>query len=516
MTPAGAIHAWNVGKQHKMVIVSNRLPVVVQDKGEGQWEVKSGSGGLVTALAPVLRDRGGTWIGWPGHVDKDSQGVDDLLRKHDEEIGYSLRPVMLDDEEVENYYKGFSNETLWPLFHDLIDHSQFKPEYWDAYQRVNRKFAEVVKSNIEPEDFIWIHDYHLISVISYLREMGVKNKVGFFLHIPFPPTDIYSRLPSRLEVLNAMLAYDLVGFQSARDRRNFVQSVRSLKDKPKIKGKGQVIGIQGEMGKLKAGVFPISIDYKEFNSAAQSAEVAQSSSVLRQLFPNQKIILGVDRLDYTKGIPERLRSFREALRRFPELIGQLSMIQILVPSRRDIHKYEDLKIEIERMIAEINGEFTRPGWLPIEYQFRSLDRKELLAYYRVADIMMVTPLKDGMNLVAKEYCACNIEGNGVLILSEFAGTAAQLKLGAILVNPHDTVECAEAIFMAFHMEEKDRKIKMQKLRRNVNRSDIFDWVDSFLKAAFSIGLGSFPLLADYRPLKEGREAVIRVESTGTL
>ena len=508
-TPAGERQSKNPTNNHKMVIVSNRLPIVVQNRSKGQWEVKPGSGGLVTALAPVLRNRGGTWIGWPGHVDADLKGVKDLLRKHNKQIGYTLRPVMLDDEEVENYYKGFSNETLWPLFHDLIDHSQFKPEYWDAYQRVNRKFAEVVKSNIGPDDFIWIHDYHLICMITYLREMGVKNKVGLFLHIPFPPTDIYTRLPSRLDVLNAMLAYDLVGFQTARDRRNFIQSVRTLKDNPKIEGKGQVIGVQGEMGRLKAGVFPISIDFKEFNNAAESEEVVLNSAVLRQLFPKQKIILGVDRLDYTKGIPERLRSFREALRRFPELRERISFIQILVPSRRDIHKYEDLKIEIERMIADINGEFTRPGWLPIEYHFRALDRKELLGYYRAADIMMVTPLKDGMNLVAKEFCACNIESKGVLILSEFAGTAAQLKLGAVLVNPHDTVECAEAIFMAYHMEEKERQTRMRKLRRTIKRSDIFWWVDSFLKAAFSTRLGSFPLLADYRPLKEGREAAIR-------
>jgi len=488
---------------HKLVIVSNRLPVVLKQMPDQQWTVEPGSGGLVTALAPVLRDRGGTWVGWPGTSDRDVHKTSEVLHKQHEGFGYSLEPVQLNETEIENYYKGFSNETLWPLFHDLIDHCQFKPEYWEAYQQVNRKFAEAVKKVISKDDFIWIHDYHLISMISYLREMGVQNKIGFFLHIPFPATDIFTRLPWRKQLLESLLEYDLVGFQSARDRRNFVTSVRTLVDKPKIEGKGQLINMIRDSGSVRVGVFPISIDYNEFANLARSKDIEAQAWYLHEYYPQQKIILGVDRLDYTKGIPERLHAYKELLTTFPKLRGKVCLIQVVVPSRRDIHKYDDLKIEIDRLVSEINGAFSYAGWLPIQYMYQSLSRNELVAYYRSAEVALVTPLKDGMNLVAKEYCASNIEGTGVLILSEFAGTVAQMKVGAILVNPHDTVALAEAMVKALDMDEKERRSGMRKLRRNVKRYDIFWWVDSFMKSAFSKDLGNFPLTADYAPLAEG-------------
>jgi len=489
--------------RQRLVIVSNRLPIVLTQDSRKQWTVSPGSGGLVTALAPVLRDRGGTWVGWPGISDQDMENVDDVLWKHNDSIGYNLKPVQLNAEDIEQYYKGFSNETLWPLFHDLIDHCQFNPEYWNAYQRVNEKFAQSVKSIVSEDDFIWVHDYHLISMISYLRKMGVRNKIGFFLHIPFPPTDIYTRLPWRVEILDSLLEYDLIGFQSPRDRRNFMTSVRTLVDKPKVRGKGQVISITRREQVVRAGVFPISIDFNEFSNLAHSQEILDTAWYLHEHYADQKLLLGVDRLDYTKGIPERLRAFRYALRKFPDLRGKVCFIQVVVPSRRDIHKYDDLKIEIDRLVSEINGEFSYAGWVPIHYMYRSLSRSELTAYYKAAEVAVITPLKDGMNLVAKEYCACNIERTGALILSEFAGTAAQLKSGAILVNPHHIAACADAIYMALHMSERERKIRMQKLRRNIRRHDIFWWVDSFMQSAFSKKLGNFPLVADYRPLTDG-------------
>ena len=490
------------GEHHNLVIVSNRLPIVLSKSRKQKWTVNLGSGGLVTALAPVLRDRGGTWVGWPGTAEGDTQEVNTLLQKHNKSIGYKLKPVHLTNSEIENYYKGFSNETIWPLFHDLIDHCKFKPEYWEAYQKVNKKFAAAVKETINDDDFIWIHDYHLISLISYLRKMGVKNKIGFFLHIPFPPTDIYTRLPWREEILDSLLEYDLIGFQTPRDRRNFIISVRTLVDDPEITGKGQVISIKRKSKVLRAGVFPISIDANEFANLAKTPEVRDKTWYLHENFPDQKLLLGVDRLDYTKGIPERLRAYRHAMRTYPELHGKLTFVQVVVPSRRDIYKYDALKMEIERLVSEINGEFSADGWVPIHYMYRSLSRSELSSYYSAAEIAIVTPLKDGMNLVAKEYCASNIEEQGVLILSEFAGTAAQMKTGAILVNPHDTVACAEAIFQAVHMSAEERKTRMRKLRRNIRRYDIFWWVESFLESAFSTDLGSFPVVADYNPLTD--------------
>ena len=483
----------------RVITVSNRLPIVVSRDDEGNVHVEPGSGGLVTALAPVLRDRGGMWIGWPGIVQDEQVPLDELLDQAIQESGYDLKPVLLTSEEKRLYYQGFSNEIIWPLFHDLQSMCNFRPEYWEAYKRVNRKFAEAIAEEVRRDDFIWIHDYHLMGVARELRDMGIQSKMAFFLHIPFPPLDIYLKLPWRFEVLRSLLEYDLVGFQTLRDRRNFVQCVRSLVKEADVYGKGQVVSVKMQNRTLRVGAFPISIDFNEFARLAESEEVATAAWYIHEHLPERKIVLGVDRLDYTKGIPERLEAFRLTLQRYPELQEKIVLVQVVVPSRREIPQYVQLKEEIERLVGEINGQFTRSGWVPIHYIFRNLQRLELVAYYRTAEIALITPLKDGMNLVAKEYCASKVEEDGVVILSEFAGAAAQFQRGALLVNPHDVVGVAEAIYEAYTMSPEERRRRMRRLRQAIRRYNIFWWVDAFLQAAIARRLDTFPVLMDYIP-----------------
>ncbi|MBN2242703.1 MAG: trehalose-6-phosphate synthase [Acidobacteria bacterium] len=485
----------------RLIIVSNRLPVVFErDGGTLSW--RHGSGGLVTALAPVLRDRGGMWIGWSGLSEESRPEVDATLLASSAATGYELSAVALSERELELYYHGFANEVLWPLFHDLQSLCNFQPDYWHAFNRVNRKFAEHVFSHTRRGDYIWIHDYHLIKVASELRAMGIKSPLGFFLHIPFPPPDIFMKMPWRFSILRALLSHDLVGFQTMRDKRNFIQCLRMLLKEIPVQSAGGFHVCSTEERAVTVGVFPISIDFKDFEERARRKEVSEAAWYIHEDLPRRQIVLGVDRLDYTKGIPYRLEAFRNALRRFPRLRKRITLVQVVVPSRTDIPKYNALKMEIERLVGEINGEFTRSGWVPIHYIFRHLKRTELLGYYRTAEIALITPVKDGMNLVAKEYCACSIEENGVLILSEFAGAAAQLHRHALVVNPYDVEGVAEALRDAFSMPYGERARRMRQLRASVRRYDIYRWVESFLGAAISRRLRDYPVIGEYIPRQD--------------
>ena len=489
----------------RLIIVSNRLPVVLKEEEHGKWSAKPGSGGLVTALAPVLRNRGGIWIGWPGTTDVPADQVEQALQDTATDAGFTLKPVLLSSEERDKYYYGCSNEIIWPLFHDLSPRCHFDPSYWQCYKEVNRRFAEAIKSQLVNGDYIWIHDYHLMNVAQELRELGVRQRLGFFLHIPFPPMDVFLRLPWRFELLQSLLQYNILGFQTMRDRRNFTLCARSLLRESSIEGKGQVVTLKVGDNHTRLGAFPISIDFREFSESAATEDVGGRAWNIHDRLPNQQIILGIDRLDYTKGIPERLLAFREALERYPDLQEKVTFVQVVVPSRTDIREYFDLKTEIERLVGEINGQFTRSGWVPIHYMFRSLEREELVAYYRTSEIALITPLKDGMNLIAKEYCSCSLEENCVLILSEFAGAAAQLQNGALLVNPHDIEGVADAINRAVNMPMEERKKRMKGLRAKVRKQDIYWWVNSFLKAAFPMRLGKFQSVDDYLPRFELQE-----------
>jgi trehalose 6-phosphate synthase len=467
----------------RLVVVSNRLPITVKREEKGEWNIYHSSGGLVTAMGPVLRNRKGKWIGWLGTEQMpDDTSLNRILSETSEKLGYTLIPINILKEEIEKYYYGFSNEILWPLFHDFLSNCNFDPQYVNVYRKVNRKFAQATAEYTDKEDYIWVQDYLLFLVAHELKEIDVQRKIGFFLHTPFPPLDIFMKLPWRFEMLDAILEYDLLGFQTEHDKQNFLRCVRYLL-KRKPAGKGNIKQITTETSKVRVGTFPISIDFKEFARSAAAPEVTENARVIRQNHGDRQLILGVDRLDYTKGIPHRLRAFADVLERYPEMREKTEFIQIVVPSRENVDIYQTLKQEIEGLVGEINGLYTKEGWTPVHYMFHPVSRTELLAYYRASEIALITPLKDGMNLVAKEYCASNIDENGVLILSEFAGAAAELYNGALLVNPYHIEHVSQSIYQAFLMGPKEKRKRMKKLRRSIYKNDIFHWVNSFVGAS---------------------------------
>ena len=485
-----------------LIVVSNRLPVVVSRGPDGSARVEPGAGGLITALRPVLRDRAGAWVGWSGLAGNDEPDLEKALEQAGEEAGYRLHPVSLTRREMRDFYQGFSNEVIWPLFHDSPSSCDFQTRYWRAYEEVNRKFAEVTARHAGPGDFLWIHDYHLMGMGRHLREIDPRYRAAFFLHIPFPPLDLFLQLPWRFQVLRSLLDYELIGFQTLRDRRNFLESLNLLCKDVVVSGQGPVLTARRGPREVRIGAFPIGIDFNEFARRATDESVERKTMSLREDEPGRRILLGVDRLDYTKGIPNKLEAFGKLLETRPDLRGRVTLVQVAVPSREGVPGYREFRSRIERLVGEINGEFTRSGWVPVHYLHRSLDRPKLLAYYRSADVALVTPLKDGMNLVAKEYCAANVTEDGALVLSEFAGAAAQLRDGALLVNPYDVEGTAAAIGRAVALAPSERRVRMARLRRSVRESNIYWWLDSFLRAAFARDLSDFPQAEDYVPQLE--------------
>ncbi len=473
----------NEDKEGRLIVVSNRLPIVVKKSDKNRYELIQSSGGLVTAMTPVLKRDGGVWIGWAGNYEEEGVALESLLRQEEKNLAYSYEPVDINLKEYELYYKGFCNEILWPLFHNLSVYCNFSAEYYKAFKRVNRKFAQTVTETLIDDDFIWIHDYHLINTGEELRKYGIQNKIAFFLHIPFPPAETFNRVPWCLQIVKALLSYDLIGFQTETDKKNFLEVVTACIEEGTITSKmPDPTTIVGRKRESKVGVFPISIDYDEFSDAAGSKPVVQRYREIKEGYHGQKIILGVDRLDYSKGIPQRLKAYRTLLKRNPQLHTKVKLMQVLVPSREDIIEYGNLKREIEQLVGEINGRFSQPGWIPIQNCYYPLSREELLAYYRAADIALVTPLKDGMNLVAKEYCVANIDREGVLILSRFAGVRQQFKDNALLVNPFDEESVVDALKKALFMDSEEKHKRMEKMQENVRKFDIYWWVDAFLKA----------------------------------
>jgi alpha,alpha-trehalose-phosphate synthase [UDP-forming] len=499
-----------MSEHRRLIVVSNRLPVVLREEEGGRWRLKPGSGGLVSALAPVLSHRGGMWIGWPGLPLQAGGDWERVLEEGFRERGYDLVPVVLDQEEVDGFYRGFANGVLWPLFHDLAATCDFDPAFWYAYLAVNDRFAETVDHFAGDEDFIWVQDYQLIHVAERLRERRPRARVGFFLHIPFPPLDVFLRLPWRGQVLAALLAYDLVGLQTRRDLRNFLSCLEHLLPEAAVVAEGAMAEVTLHERTMQVGAFPIGIDFEAFAAAAASPAVEARMDDLRRRLGDRDVVLGVDRLDYTKGLPERFRAFGNALERYPELRERAILVQVVVPSREEVPQYRALKDLLDRLVGKINGRFSTAGWVPIQYHYRSVKREELVALYRLGRVGLVTSLKDGMNLVSKEYCACQVDGTGVLVLSEFAGSAAQLQAGALLVNPHDVEGTADALKEAFEMDAGERRRRMEAMRQVVREQDIFWWVDRFLGAAVGESLDKLGEPRDYVPAVDFGDAWVEV------
>ena len=454
--------------QGDLVVVANRLPVdrTVEDDGSITW--RSSPGGLVTALEPLLRGDGGVWVGWHG-------GADETLDPF-EHHGLTLVPVPLSATELETYYEGFANATLWPLYHDVVAPPEFHRHWWDAYVEVNRRFADRAAEVAADGAVVWVQDYQLQLVPAMLREARPDLRIGFFLHIPFPPTELFNQIPWRRQLLEGLLGADLVGFQLPGAAANFIRLVRL-----RVGHRTHRDTVSLPDGReVQAKAFPISIDTAGFEELARSPDTEKRAAEIRANLGNPKrLLLGIDRLDYTKGLRQRLRAFGELLTDGVVDLDEAAFIQVATPSRERVEQYRVLRDDIDRLVGRINGEFGNIGAQPITYLHSSFPREEMAALYRAADVMVVTPLRDGMNLVAKEYVACRLDDDGALVLSEFAGAARELKQ-AFLVNPYDINGLKSGMLEALRSDQRELTRRMRAMRRHVREHDIRRWADDFL------------------------------------
>ena len=466
------------------VVVANRLPIDRVELPDGTTEWKRSPGGLVTALEPLLRKRRGAWIGWPGvPEDGDAEDADaDAI----EQDGMHLVPVRLSADDVALYYEGFSNATLWPLYHDVIVKPIYHRQWWDRYVEVNRRFADATARTAAEGATVWVQDYQLQLVPKMLRMLRPDLTIGFFLHIPFPPVELFMQMPWRSEIIDGLLGADLVGFHLPGGAQNFLILARRLAGANTSRAS---IGVRSRFGEVhvgfrtvKVGAFPISIDSAELDQQARTKAIRQRAKELRSELGNpRKILLGVDRLDYTKGIDVRLRAFSELLderRANPE---DTVLVQLATPSRERVESYIAMREDIERQVGHINGEYGEVGHPVVHYMHRAIPREDLLAFFVAADVMLVTPLRDGMNLVAKEYVACRSDLGGALVLSEFTGAAAELRQ-AYLTNPHHPQGIKDAIEAALTQTPEEGRRRMRALRRQVLAHDVDRWAKSFLEA----------------------------------
>ncbi|WP_433500487.1 alpha,alpha-trehalose-phosphate synthase (UDP-forming) [Sphaerimonospora sp. CA-214678] len=457
------------------LIVANRLPV--DRVGEKEW--RRSPGGLVTAIAPVMQRRDGAWLGWTGAAGEELKPFDD--------DGMHLIPVPLSQREVELYYEGFSNATLWPLYHDVVATPVYSRVLWDAYRAVNERFARAAAEAAAPGAVVWVQDYQLQLVPAILRRLRPDLKIGFFLHIPFPPVELFYQLPWRKEILEGLLGADLVGFQRPGGASNFVRLCRRLLG---LQNSRNEIHVDGRV--VRAEAFPISVDFGELDQLARDPRTRLRAKEIRaELGDPEHLLLGVDRLDYTKGIGQRLKAFGELLADGAVKPGEAAFVQVATPTRERVAEYVKLRGDIELRVGRINGEHGVLGTQPISYLHQSYRKDELAALYCAADVMVVTPLRDGMNLVAKEYVSCRHDMRGALVLSEFAGAADELRQ-AFMVNPYDIESMKRAMLAAMRATPHELARRMRSLRRRVASHDVDKWAGNFLAALESPSAGSRP------------------------
>jgi trehalose 6-phosphate synthase/phosphatase len=463
----------NMGHDGRVILASNRLPVKTKVV-HGRIELEPSVGGLATGLRRP-HERGGLWIGWPG----DASRLDLAQRASlDQQLAARrLAAVHLTAAEVQRYYEGYANAVLWPLLHAMPSRMPLESRDWDAYVDANTRFADAVAARWKPGDLVWVHDYHLLLVPQLLRERVPHARVGLFLHVPFPPSDVFRVLPRRAEVLRGLLGADLLGFQTFADQRNFLASVLRVLGHEADYDRFEIDGRE-----VRAGVFPIGVDFETFAKDEQDAAIARE--LARGPRSREVLVLGVDRLDYTKGIPRRLLAFERLLERHPRWRGRARMIQVSVPTREGVSAYRELRRQVDELVGRVNGEWSTIGWVPVQTIHRSFDEAQLRALYRAVDVMLVSPLRDGMNLVAKEFVAARTDERGVLVLSEFAGASAELP-EAVSVNPHDVDGMADALDHALAMSEGEQASRMRAMRTRLRGTDVHAWAEGFVDALAS-------------------------------
>ncbi len=464
----------------RLIIVSNRLPITIKTQNNILC-FDSSSGGLSSGLNSFLNSpqtpfskKDSLWVGWPGNAPKShEQFVRDYLLDYQ-----NAYPVFLNDQEIKNYYLGFCNEVIWPLFHKFSNFVVYQKEYWDEYKKVNEKFCDEILKVIQPGDVVWVHDYHLMLLPKMLKEVMPNLTVGFFLHIPFPNIGGFRMLPLDVQIslLEGLLGADSVGFQTKADTGNFLGCVE------------KILGYTGYEGLVKTpthssfvGAFPISINYQDFAGIAMDEETQKIKDQLKEKYKDQKVILSMDRLDYTKAIPQRLIGFANLLEENPKLAGKVVLNLIVVPSRVDIPQYLNTKILIENLVEDINKKFGTKKWTPIDYKFQNLPFKEIVGNFLISDVALVTPFQDGMNLVAKEYVASKIDQTGVLVLSSRAGSIRELK-SALIIDPLQISDITRAMKKALDMSVSEQKLRMSLMQDQIKRHTVIDWAQDFLNS----------------------------------
>lgn len=459
-------------KKNRVLVVSNRLPVTLK-RADENWRVEKSAGGLATAMNPILDRTKGIWIGWSGDDSEIKDEKRDEIIKDWRNEGYIA--VDLPKNVAEGYYEGFSNQTIWFLFHHFPGQFIYNPDQWHDYVKANEIFCEAVLEHLQPDDSIWIHDYQLMLLPQMIREKVPEAKIGFFLHIPFPSSSVFRVLPRREEILRGLLGADYIAFHTHPYLQNFRTSVLRILGMP---SKMDRIEIGNRFIRLEAQ--PIGIAPEKFTKALGEEATQKKIAEMREHFKGLKILLGVDRLDYTKGLPLRLKTYRRLLRERADLRGKIVLIQVAVPSREKIPHYQELGEEVDGLVGQINGEFSMPNWSPIVYIRQNLPLPELTALYNLADVAWVSPLRDGFNLVSKEYVACKPDGDGVLLLSEFAGAAAEMG-EALQINPYDEEKCVATISRAINLDEDEKRERMQALYRRVQNNNVFSWGEHFIE-----------------------------------
>lgn len=453
----------------KTIIISNRLPVTIKSEG-GKVTFQKSSGGLASGLSAIMAKNETLWIGWPGaHVDQSNkEDVRQKLRSRD------MLPVFLTQKEMELFYEGFSNSVAWPNFHYFNEYVTIDKSYWQAYEEVNQKFFEVVRDVYEPGDRIWIHDYHLMLLPKIIRQEFPESSSGFFLHIPFPDFETFRIIPWREEILEGLLGADLVGFQTYDDAGHFMECAKRL------------LGVEAVLGELKydnrvvaVDAFPIGIDFNQFAKGPLQPATITEIEKLKKTLPQSRFILCVDRLDYSKGIRERLNALDIFFEKYPQYREQVYLLIVMIPSRDRVKEYKRLKEEIDELVGKLNGKYSVLGWNPVHYLYKQVPFKTLSALYAMSDVALVTPLRDGMNLVCKEYVASRTDHTGALVLSERAGAARTLT-DAIRVNPDNIYQMADALHEALSMELPEQKLRMQRMQQQLKKYDIFHWADLFM------------------------------------
>jgi trehalose 6-phosphate synthase/phosphatase len=463
----------------RVLIVSNRLPVTARWVN-GDVRLNRSSGGLASALRPVHEDGGGMWFGTAGDVSMRRRAHGELARELEK-----LRcvPVYLGRSETRVFYEGVSNGIVWPLFHDQLNRLPLVVEGWDVYERINARFADCVAEHWRPGDVIWVHDYHLMRLPALLRQRLPNARIGFFLHVPFPNPELFLVLPYRRELVTGLLGADLVGFHTRRYRGHFTAALRRLLHLEMDADEH----VRHDSGMTRLAVFPIGIDAQALSERSRDREVSQL--VLSHRARKERVLLGVDRLDYTKGFLRKILAFERLLDAHPEYRGHVRMLQVAVPSREGVAEYQRFQRDVEMLVSRVNGAYATPAWTPVQYINQTVSEPELLALYRAADVMLVTPLRDGMNLVAKEFVAARGDESGVLILSEFAGAADELD-EALIVNPYDVAAVAEAMHRGLSMDAGERRRRMRSLRAKVMQHNVHAWAREYLEALDPHAAGS--------------------------